>query len=331
MMSKDNSFCSILVKITVTNNIFNSLLFKDELILAMMKKIIITSLLFVSVFLNAQNFQGMAVYESKTSTAEMMKNFGGNREITPDMQKRIEENMKKMFEKTFVLNFEKTASIYKEEEKLEAPGQQGGGRMMASIMGGGGTQYKNVKEKMYVVDKEFFGKEFLIKDTLTNYKWQMSSESKKIGEYTCFKATAVVKTDASDMRNFRMRGNKDKEEKAKKTKDSIDASKKTNFLKEDFEQIKEKTITAWYCPEIPINQGPDKYWGLPGLILEVNDGTTVLLCSKIVMNTKDKAEIKAATKGKEVTQTEYDDIVMKKMEEMREMYGGQRGGRGGFH
>ena len=78
----------------------------------------------------------------------MMKNFGNNREITPEMQKRIEENMKKMFEKTFVLNFEKTASIYKEEEKLEAPGQQGGGgRMMSSMMGGGGTQYKNVKEK----------------------------------------------------------------------------------------------------------------------------------------------------------------------------------------
>ena len=112
--------------------------------------------------MQAQEFQGMAVYESKTSTAEMMKNFGGNREITPDMKANIEERMKKMFEKTFVLNFDKSASIYKEEEKLDAPGQNGGrGRMMSSMMGGGGTQYKNVKEKMYSVDKEFFGKEFL--------------------------------------------------------------------------------------------------------------------------------------------------------------------------
>ncbi|WP_130736611.1 GLPGLI family protein [Flavobacterium sp. J27] len=295
-----------------------------------MKKLILLASFFLSATFYAQEFQGTAVYESKTSTAEMMKNFGGNREITPEMQKNIEERMKKMFEKTFILNFNKSASIYKEEEKLDAPGNNNGGRMMMSMMGGGGTQYKNVKEKLYTVDKEFFSKEFLIKDSLPMYQWQMGSETKKIGEYTCFKATAVVATDPTDFRNFRMRGSRNNEnkEKEQKAKDSVNATKKTNFMNDDIEQIKEKTITAWYCPEIPINQGPDKYWGLPGLILEVNDGTTVLLCSKIVLNSKEKVEIKAPTKGKEVTQKEYDEIVKKKMEEMREMYGG-RGQRGG--
>ena len=160
----------------------------------------------------------------------------------------------------------------------------------------------------------------------------MTSETKKIGEYTCYKATAVVPTDATDFRNFRMRGGdrdkeKEEKEKATKAKDSIDANKKTNFM-DNIEQIKEKSITAWYAPEIPINQGPDKYWGLPGLILEVNDGTTILLCSKIALNVKDKVEIKAPKTGKVVTQKEYDETVTKKMEEMREMYQGQ-GGRGG--
>ncbi len=292
-----------------------------------MKNTILVALFLVTTLIQAQDFQGMAVYESKTSTSEIMKNIGGNREITPDMKATIEERMKKMFEKTFILNFDKSASIYKEEEKLDAPGQNGGGgRMMTSMMGGGGTQYKNVKEKMYSVDKEFFGKEFLIKDSLPSYKWQMTAETKKIGEYTCYKATAVVATDPTDFRNFRMRGgDKEKEEKAAKAKDSTDANKKTNFM-QDVEQIKEKTITAWYAPEIPINQGPDKYWGLPGLILEVNDGTTIILCSKIALNVKDKAEIKAPKTGKVVTQKEYDETVTKKMEEMREMYGGQRGG-----
>ena len=60
---------------------------------------------------NAQEFQGMAVYESKTSTSDMMSNFAGNREITPDVQKRIEERMKAMFEKTYTLHFDKNASI----------------------------------------------------------------------------------------------------------------------------------------------------------------------------------------------------------------------------
>lgn len=296
-----------------------------------MKNTILVALFLTTILIQAQDFQGMAVYESKTSTSEMMKNFGGNREITPEMKQTIEERMRKMFEKTFVLNFDKSASIYKEEEKLDAPGQNGGGvRMMASVMGGGGTQYKNVKEKVYAVDKEFFGKEFLIKDSLPSYKWQMTAETKKIGEYTCYKAIAVVETDPTDFRNFRMRGGdkeKDEKEKTTKTKDSTDTSKKTNFM-DDVEQIKEKTITAWYAPEIPINQGPDKYWGLPGLILEVNDGTTIILCSKIALNVKDKAKIEAPKKGKEISQKEYDETVTKKMQEMREMYRGQGGGRG---
>ena len=296
-----------------------------------MKKIIIASILMIAGFVQAQNFQGMAVYESKTSTAEFAKGISGNKEITPEMQKQIEERMKKMFEKTFILNFDKSASIYKEEEKLDAPGEQGGRRMMASMMGGGGTHYKNVKDKQFIVDREFFGKEFLIKDSLPKYDWKMEGESKQIGNYTCFKATAVVKVNESDFRNFRFR-NRDKKETEAKTETVKDTTKanKTNFT-EDWEMPKENTITAWYCPEIPVNQGPENYWGLPGLILEVNDGKTVMLCTKIVMNTKDKVEIKPVTKGKEVTQTEYNDIVKKKVEEMQEMNSGPGGQqRGGF-
>ena len=146
----------------------------------MIKIIFSLSFIIATIFgIHAQDFQGMAVYESKTSTADFKSRFEGNKEMTPDMQKMIEERMKKMFEKTFILNFDKQASIYKEEEKLDTPGQGGGGmRMMGSIMGGGGTFYKNVKIKAYTVDKEFMGKEFLIKDSLPNLKWKMEADDK---------------------------------------------------------------------------------------------------------------------------------------------------------
>jgi len=270
-----------------------------------------------------KDFQGMAVYESKTSTSDFKTRMEGNKNITPDMQKMIEERMKKMFEKTFFLNFDKSASIYKEEEKLDAPGQgQGGMRIMSSFMGGGGTYYKNVKEKKYSVDKEFMGKEFLIKDSLTTYKWQMSSESRVIGGYNCFKATAVIPASKTDFRNFQQKKKEEvKEGEAKKE----EKEKQTNFM-DGFDLPKEITITAWYTPEIPINQGPEGYWGLPGLILEVNDGKTVILCSKVVLNSKDKVEIKAPSNGKEISQKDYDETVTKKMQEMQEM----NGGRGGF-
>ncbi len=301
-----------------------------------MKKIFLAIVGLSTFIATAQkDFQGMAVYESKTSTADFAKNFEGNKEITPEMKTQIMERMKKMFEKTFILNFDKSASIYKEEEKLDAPGQNGGGRMMASFMGGGGTYFKNVKEKQYTVDKEVFGKEFLIKDSLPNLKWVLTDESKKIGDYTCFKATAVKEASKSDFRNYRRKEEKKKETvKTEEVKTDEKATtekkdeKKTNFF-DEIDLPKEITVTAWYCPEIPVNQGPDEYWGLPGLIMEVNDGKTVIMCSKLVMNVKDKVEIKAPTGGDKVTQKEFDDIMIKKMKEMQEMGGGP-GMRGGM-
>jgi len=280
--------------------------------------------------MQAQEFQGMAVYESKTSTSDFKTRLEGNKNMTPDMQKMMEERMKKMFEKTFILNFNKSTSLYKEEEKLEAPGQGGGGmKMMSSMMGGGGTNYKNVKQKTYSVDKEFMGKEFLIKDSLPNYAWKMESETKLIGGYTCFKATAVRPVSQSDFRNFRSKKEEPKKEDAKvETVKTEGEAKKTNFM-DDFELPKEVNITAWYTTEIPINQGPENYWGLPGLILEVNDGKTIILCSKIVLNSKEKVEINEPTNGKVISQKEYDETVVKKMEEFRQMNQG-KGGNGGM-
>lgn len=291
-----------------------------------MQKLIYTVVIAIASFLGlqAQEFQGMAVYESKTSTSEMKTRLEGNKNMTPDMQKMIEERMKKMFEKTFILNFNKTASTYKEEEKLEASAQGGGFRMMSSFAGGGGTYYKNVKDKQYSNDKEFMGKEFMVKDSLTSLNWKMEAETRVIGGYTCYKATAIKKPSATDFRNMRPR----KEQNEVKDGTKPAEEKKTNFL-DAVEVPKEIVITAWYTPEIPVSQGPEGYWGLPGLILEVNDGRTTILCSKVVLNPKDKVEIKPITKGKVVSQKEYDDAVMKKMEEWREMNQG-RGGNGGM-
>ncbi|GAB3716630.1 GLPGLI family protein [Flavobacterium koreense] len=305
-----------------------------------MKKITFTlALLLVFIASNAQkDFQGMAVYQTKTSTSDMKAGFSGNRDFTPEMRKAMEDRFKKMTEKTFILNFDKTASIYKEEEKLEAPGQQAGGmRFMSSMMGGGGTYYKNAKEKTFTVDKEFMGKEFLVKDTLRNYNWKMEGETREIGGYTCYKATAVIPASKTDFRNLRPKKEEDVKKKEEEKKEgenkNEDATaedkkeKKTSFFGE-IELPKEITITAWYTMDIPVNQGPEGYWGLPGLILEVNDGRTTILCSKIVINPNEKVEIKSPITGKVVTQKEYDDIVTKKMEELMEMNQGQ--GRGGM-
>ena len=279
-------------------------------------KLIVSCLtLFFTLVSSAQDFQGKAYYFSKTSVD--MDGFGG-RQMTEEMKKQIAERMKSMFEKTYVLTFNREESLYKEEEQLEAPGQGGGFRMMGSFTSG--PQYKNIKNQKVLEEQEFFGKQFLINDSLPKLDWKLSGETKQIGQYLCMKATTIKKVDEFDFRSMRRR---DRDE-AEKTKDSTE----TKDVMDEIEVPKEIEVTAWYTLQIPVNQGPGEYWGLPGLILEVNADRTTILCSKIVMNPSEKEEIKVPSKGKEVTRKEYNETIKKKMEEMRELYGG-RGRRGG--
>jgi hypothetical protein len=69
------------------------------------------------------------------------------------------------------------ASIYKEEEKLEASAQGGGMRMWSSMMAAAVPIIKNVKDKQYSNDKEYMEKN-LIKDSLTSLvgRWKLKQE-----------------------------------------------------------------------------------------------------------------------------------------------------------
>jgi len=269
----------------------------------------------ITVFSQA-NFQGKATYQSKTTVD--MNSWG--REMSEERKKQMMQRMKNFLEKTYVLNFTKNESTYKEEAKLDAPGTRG---FRFGGFGGGGILYKNVKEGTILESKESFGKKFLVKEPAEKPKWELGSETKQIGNYTCFKATLVKETDAFDWRNMRRRG-RGKKNKTKK-KDTTNVKK----ISEDVEMPKTILVTAWYSPQIPISDGPGNYWGLPGLILEINEGRTTILCSEIVMNPTEKVEINAPTKGKEVSRKEYNKIMKKKMEEMREMFRNRRRGGSG--
>ena len=268
--------------------------------------------------LSQKKFQGKAIYMSKTTMD--MNSFGRNGQMSEQRKKQIAERMKSMLEKTFVLSFNKSSSIYKEDEKLAAPGT-GRGFRFGGMMGGG-TKYKNIKDKIALESTEFFGKKFLISDEMKQPQWELGSETKKIGNYTCYKATMLKKTDALDFSNMRRRGRRSEDNK--KTD-----STKVNKVSEDIEIPKEVLVTAWYTPQIPVSNGPGEYFGLPGLILEINSGRTTILCTEIVMNPTEAIEIAAPTKGKAITREEYNKTVKIKMEEMREMFRNRRRGSGG--
>tara|TARA_R110000787_G_scaffold96274_4_gene199594 strand:- start:462 stop:1361 length:900 start_codon:yes stop_codon:yes gene_type:complete len=276
----------------------------------------------------SQSISGQAFYESKTTVKASEIGRPG---MDENMKKMIVDRMKSYLEKTYILTFNENESIYKEEEKLETENGRGGG--MAMMMGSfsAGNQYKNLKTKQILEEREFFGKQFLINDTITNLEWKLEKDSKQIGQYVAFKATAIKKVDENDLSMARRR-NKDTQEKDENaTTEKITDSTKSDDPFNEIEIPKEIIVTAWYTPMIPVKNGPGEYAGLPGLILELNFYRTTILCSKIVLNPNEAEEIKAPKKGKEVTREEYNKIVKAKTEEMRENFknGGGRGGRGG--
>ncbi|MCB0430354.1 MAG: GLPGLI family protein [Flavobacteriales bacterium] len=86
-------------------------------------------------------------------------------------------------------------------------------------------------------------------------------------------------------------------------------------------------VEAWFCPQIPVSAGPVGFGQLPGLILKLNvEKRYQVQATKVTFEPVDEASFHEPDKGKEVTEEEFTELVKEKMKEMREMYGGERGG-----
>lgn len=254
-----------------------------------------------------KDFQGKATYMSKTTMD--MSRFGNRSELE---KKQIMARMKNFLEKTYTLSFNRSESSFKENVKLDAPGAT---RSRWGASNGQGSIYKNLKEKEMIEDVEQFSKRFLIVEEMEQPKWQMGTETKKIGQYTCYKATLTKVDTKIDWGSIFRRGRGGQKKDSTKTADKKD-------------EIKLLQVTAWYSPQIPVSSGPESYWGLPGLILELNAGRTTMLCTEIVLNPAEVIEIKKPTKGKKVNREEYNEIVKVKTEELKARFQNRRGGGG---
>lgn len=116
-------------------------------------------------------------------------------------------------------------------------------------------------------DKTFL---FVYQDVIVSKKykieWKLLNETKQIDNYICYKAIYVEK--------FK------------------------NRIGED----RERTITAWYCPELQFPYGPLDFNGLPGLILELEKNGNKYVVKNIQL---EKEMSVPKLKGKIITEEEY--------------------------
>jgi len=249
----------------------------------------------------AQKFQGIAYYFSKSKME--LGNWGAR--MSEAQKKQIQSRLKNRLEKKYILSFNMQESTFLEEDKIDAISG-------ATDSWGGyfsrGDLHKNIKNDKLIQSQEFYGKRFLVKDDLLKIEWSLGTETKKIGNYTCYKAAAMVPKSELSWFDFSWSDLRQNSENEKKEEPMI-------------------VIEAWYTPQIPVAQGPAEYWGLPGLILEVSAGNTTLLCSEIILNPKNKINIIAPDKGESITKKKYASNIRKKMVEMRNNRMGRRRSR----
>lgn len=257
-----------------------------------MINILVIAILMVTTYGNSQEFKGKAIYKSHRKVDLKMDDEDQNTEI----KKQIQEQLRKQFQQEYTLTFDRYQSLYKKNEKLATPAPASNG-IQITVNAGSDLLFKNIKENRFTNQTEIYGKQFLIKDSLNTKNWTLVNETKNIGTYTCFKATFSETYETQTIT--------DNGELEKVTRDRI--------------------TTVWYTPQIPISNGPEDFDGLPGLILEVNDGELTLVCTRVVINPDESIDIKEPKNGKEVSQVEFDEIMDKKTQEMME---NMRPGRG---
>jgi GLPGLI family protein len=119
--------------------------------------------------------------------------------------------------------------------------------------------YVNIPDKVFRRVGNLNGGEYIINEE-QKADWELTNETKTINGYICYKATSIYHNQSWN----------------------------------DNPKLK---VTAWYTPKIPVSFGPNGYYGLPGLVLELHTYTTILYVTKIDLNLDKKLEINRLTDG----------------------------------
>jgi GLPGLI family protein len=259
------------------------------------------------VYTYAQNTTGIVTYEEFMSFGNEL-NFEesdtGKKElgIDADFKRQLIEQLKKPQQRQFTLLFDNHLSKFQAVEKVENDIPKEGIVIRVEKGNSFGYKIKNIKEGWYIELADIFSKEFTIKDDLEKINWTITDETKNIGDYLCIKAIRNIPVN---------------EEERKKYQEDLETyNKKGTGLFKPIEP-KERVIIAWFTPQIPIGHGPEEFYGLPGLILEVKDKNITYLASKIQLNPKDKISIKVPNIKKAITKKEFDKIQKDKFDSMK--------------
>ena len=251
----------------------------------------------------AQMKEGKISYERKIN---MHRNLPD-----PQMKSMVPEFRTDKFE----LIFNESVSLFRSVVDDEAPdpfANAGGGRggMRMNFRMPTANTFTDVSKQMQYEERAFFEKEFLIIDSLKQYKWKLSEETKTIAKQLCKKATTMITAPQMRMRvSIGGGGN------------NTDTAANTPRAP------KETELVVWYAENIPVSFGPDNYSGLPGVIMEIDQDNGATVTTAVEVSAKyPKKELVAPTKGDKMNRAQFQENMQKLMQEMQRGGGIRMGG-----
>ncbi len=82
--------------------------------------------------------------------------------------------------------------------------------------------------------------------------------------------------------------------------------------------VKNQKIIAWFAQDIPVSAGPERLYGLPGLILalDINDGAVTVEASRIESKKlTTELDLPKKQKGKKINEIAYQEMLRKFIQE----------------
>ena len=276
----------------------------------------------------AQTSEGKLIYEQKTNVHKAMPPEAEQyKSMVPEFQTAKME-----------LSFKGSQSLYKtaktQEDEMPSTDQGGGGggfRGFRGMMGGGNTEsFKDYETGIATDIRELGPKKYLIDDTLQRISWKLSQDTMTILGHLCHKATAVQKGGVMGMMQQRMGGgnNNNRQQEQPTIAGGADTSRRNrNNWMNNSTLTQDRAIVAWYADDLASPAGPDAYYGLPGVIMQLNIGDGLVVYTALELSAT-PSTVKAPSNGKKITRDEYRKMMQEQMQTMRSMMG-NRGGGGG--
>ncbi len=235
-------------------------------------------LIFPCLTVFSQQISGIAAYEIRMlhSPGSFTMSDADKQKLPLQVQLQLQASMNAAVH-NMQLEFDGDKALFHQGLQSDTEEQYGNSQMKVSakMEGNGKEIYRDLAAKSETNVSVLGDNTFRVTAPLETLAWKLSDEVKMIAGHTCYKAT-------------------------------LPGDPVRRIVNGKEEKLPATDITAWYAKDIPVQHGPGRYYGLPGLILQVDEGFRSITC--IGIDVKTGTAVAPPTSGKAIGKAEFDKL-----------------------